>query len=142
MILLKDILAETKLYAYSTEELLEKFLKFDGKTLVFLDTETTGVDPNDFYVQLTQLAMMAVDGSTWEVKEEFSTKVELTPTLLAVLNDPNSKEAAAFEKENQRHIRKYKKPETHPRELLDKTGYFRGNEPKMAEKEADRKSVV
>lgn len=138
-LLLKDILAETKLYAYSIRELLEKFLKFDGKTLVFLDTETTGIDPNDFYVQMTQLAMMAVDGSTWEIKEEFSTKVELNQHLLNLLNNPNSKEVSDYEKENQRHIAKYKKPIVHPKELLDKTQYFsntNAGEKKMSEAEA------
>ena len=129
-LLLKDILIETRLYSYSTNELLDKFLSFEDKTLIFLDTETTGIDPNDFYVQLTQLALMAVDGSTWEIKDEFSTKVELNLQLLNLLNDPNSKESAEYEKENQRHIRKYKKPETHPRELLSKSNYFSGNEKK------------
>lgn len=138
MILLKDILLEARLYSYSTEELLEKFLEFEGKTLIFLDTELTGIDPNKFYVQLTHIAMMAVDGSTMEVKDTLSIKVELSPTLLAILNDPNSKEALEYEKENQRHIRKYKKPETHPKELLDKTQYFKSNpgEVKMNEKDA------
>jgi DNA polymerase III alpha subunit (gram-positive type) len=138
MILLKDILTEAKLYSYSTDELLEKFLKFDGKTLVFLDTETTGLDPNDFYVQLTQLAMMAVDGSTWEIKDEFSAKVELNQHLTNLLNVPNSKEVAAYEKEDQKHIAKYKKPIVHPRELLDKTQYHKVNpgEKKMSEIDA------
>ena len=138
MILLKDILLEAKLYSYSTEELLEKFLEFDGKTLIFLDTETTGIDPNKFYVQLTHVAAMAVEGSTWDVKDTLSIKVELNPVLLAILNSPSSNDAAAYEKENQRHIAKYKKPETHPRDLLDKTQYFKTSpgEQKMSEKDA------
>ncbi len=138
-ILLKDILIETKLYAYSTEELLQKILKFDGKTLVFLDTEATGIDPNDFYVQLTQIALLVVDGSTMEAKEEFATKVELNDTLKAIINDPQSPEAIAFEKENQRHIKKYKKPESHPSELLKMTGYHDGDNSKLSEELALKK---
>jgi DNA polymerase III epsilon subunit-like protein len=137
MILLKNILREAKLYSYTTKELLEKFLSFDGKTLVFIDTETTGIDPNKFFVQLTQLAMLAVDGSTWEVKEEFSAKVELTSTLSNIINDPTSKEAQAFEKENQRHLKKYKRPQTHPEELLKKTQYYNKNDGEQTLPEKD-----
>ena len=122
-ILLKDILLEEKLYSYDIKTILDKFLTFEGKTLVFLDTETTGLDPNDFYTQMTQVALMVVDGSTWKISEEYSTKVHLNDKLLRLFNDPKSKEASDYEKENQRHIKKYKKPMAHPKDLLKTSGY-------------------
>jgi DNA polymerase III alpha subunit (gram-positive type) len=54
------------------------------------------------------------------------------------LNNPQSREAIAFEKANQRSLRLYKKPITHPSELLKKTNYFSSNpgEVKMEEPQA------
>ena len=135
-ILLKRLLAEAKLYAYSMQEVLEKFLKFDGKTLILFDTETTGMKPHLSYNQLTQVAAIAFDGTTLAEKGEFSKKVNLGGPMTRVLNDPNSPEAKDVEKQMARHLRKYKKPDMHPSELLKMTGYESGGpEGRVDEKE-------
>lgn len=138
-IFLKTILAEAKLYAYSIDELFDMFLKFDGKTLVFLDSETVGLEPNTSYVQLTQIAAMAVDGSTMEVVDDLSLKIELDSPLLRVLNEPESAEAKHLASDMARRLKKYKRPDKHPRDILDMTGYHRSNATKVSEKEALQK---
>ncbi len=133
-ILLKTLLAEAKLYAYSIKELLAQFLKFEGKTLVLLDTETAGLETNTPYIQLTHLAAMAFDGTTLEKREEFSKKVEIGPELNRALNDPSSPEATHLSRDMARRERKYKKKDKHPSELLQMTGYYNGTDEKMDEK--------
>ena len=71
-------------------------MKFDGKLLIFFDTETTGLEPNNSYEQLTQIAAAVVDGSTWNVVERINEYVSLTDATIRVLNDPTSPEASAY----------------------------------------------
>lgn len=136
MILLKDILAEAKLYTYSISELLEKFLKFDNKTLVFFDTETTGLEPNTSYIQITHLAAMIYDGSDMKLLDEYSKKINITPALNNALNAPDSEEAKHLEKERTRHFKKYKREDLHPAQALQMTGYYTGSDDKVDEKQA------
>ena len=93
MIKLKDILAEAKLYSYSIKEVLDKFLQFDGKTMILFDTETVGLEPNTSYIQLTHIAAIAYEGSSLKEIGEFSKKVNIGSALNNALNDPNSTEA-------------------------------------------------
>jgi DNA polymerase III alpha subunit (gram-positive type) len=136
MIKLKDILAEVKLYAYSTAELLEKFLKFDGKTLVFFDTETVGLEPNTSYVQITHIAAMAYEGSSLKLLGELSKKVNLGDPLNRALTDPTSPEAKHLAKDRARRLIKYKKEDMHPSDILKMTGYYSEDAEKMDEKDA------
>jgi DNA polymerase III alpha subunit (gram-positive type) len=136
MIKLKDILAEAKLYSFNIQELLEKFLKFDGKTMVLFDTETVGLEPNTSYIQVTHIAAMAYDGSTFNEVGEYSKKVNIGPELDRALNDPNSPEAKHLGAERARHEKKYKKADLHPRDALKMTGYDTPNAEKLDEKEA------
>jgi DNA polymerase III alpha subunit (gram-positive type) len=124
MILLKDLLVEAKLYSYTTRELLDKVLNFEGKTLVFLDTETTGLEPNVSYDQLTQISVLAIDGSTWKKIDDLNIKVELGWRMKNILDDPNSPQSVSFEKASQRSIRRHHKPITHPRDILKMTHYY------------------
>ena len=135
-ILLKTLLKEAKLYAYTIQEVLDQFLKFDGKVLVLLDTETVGLEPNTPYIQLTHLAAMAFDGSTLAELGEFSKKVNIGEPLHRAINDPASPEATHLGKEMARRLKKYKRPDKHPAELLKMTGYYDGNEEKLDEKAA------
>lgn len=136
MIKLKDLLFEAKLYSFTIPEILDKFLKFDGKTVVLFDTETVGLEPNTSYVQATHIAAMAYDGSTFNELGEFSKKVNIGPALNNALNDPNSAEAKHLDKEMARREKKYKKPDLHPRDALKMTGYDTPNAEKLDEKEA------
>ena len=135
-ILLKTLLAEVKLYSYTIPEVLEKILKFEGKTLVLFDTETVGLEPNTSYIQLTHLAAMAVDGSTMQEIGDFSKKVNIGSGLNNVLADPNSEEAKHLARDRERHLIKYKKADKHPSELLQMTGYYSGTEDRLDEKDA------
>jgi DNA polymerase III alpha subunit (gram-positive type) len=138
MILLKNLLVEAKLYSYTTKELLDKVLNFEGKTLVFLDTETTGLEPNVSYDQLTQISVLAIDGSTWKKLADLNIKVELGWRMKNILDDPNSPQSVSFEKANQRSIRRHHKPITHPRDILKMTHYYDAtpNEVRMDERAA------
>lgn len=124
MILLKDLMVEAKLYAYTIKELLDKILNFEGKTLLFLDTETTGLEPNVSYDQLTQISVLAIDGSTWEKIDDLNIKIELGWRMNHILNDPDSSQSKSFEKANQRSMRRHHKPITHPRDILVMTHYY------------------
>lgn len=136
MIKLKDILAEAKLYSFNIQEILEKFLKFDNKTMVLFDTETVGLEPNTPYIQLTHIAALAYEGSSLKEIGEYSKKVNIGPELDRALNDPNSPEAKHLGKEMARREKKYKKPDLHPRDALKMTGYENPNAEKLDEKEA------
>jgi hypothetical protein len=136
MIKLKDILKEAKLYSFTIEEVLEQFLKFDGKTIVLFDTETVGLEPNTSYIQITQIAGMAFGGSTMQLLGEYSKKVNIGSALNNALNDPNSPEAKHLGKEMARREKKYGKPDLHPRDALKMTGYESGNSEKVDEKQA------
>lgn len=135
MIKLKDILAEAKLYSFNIKEVLEKFMQFEGKTLILFDTETVGLEPNTSYIQITQIAGMAFDGSTMTKIGEYSKKLNLGEPLQRALNDPNSPEAKHLSKERARHLRKYKKEDLHPSDALKMTGYATGDEEKVDEKQ-------
>jgi len=136
VIKLKDILAEAKLYSYSIKEVLDKFLQFDGKTMILFDTETVGLEPNTSYIQLTHIAAIAYEGSSLKEIGEFSKKVNIGSALNNALNDPNSTEAKQLDKEMNRRLKKYGKPDLHPRDALKMTGYENPNAEKLDEKEA------
>ena len=135
-ILLKTLLTEAKLYAYSIPELLEKFLTFEGKTLVLVDSETAGLEPNTSYVQLTHLAAMAFDGSTMQMLGEFDRKVSIGEPLQRLLSDPASSEATFLKADAARRLKKYKKADKTPAELLQMTGYHSNPGKAVSEKDA------
>jgi len=90
---------EAKLYGKTIPEVLEHISKFKGKTLVFFDTETTGLEPNRPYEQVTQIAAMAVNGDDWSLLGKFEDKASLNPNTKQVLNDPAIKTFVAKLKE-------------------------------------------
>lgn len=126
MISLKNILVEAKLYSMSLSEILEHLKMFEGKTLIFFDTEASGLEPNSEYEQVTQIGALAVNGSTWEVIGEFNEKIALTAGTLRLLNDPKSKETKMYNADHARWLRKYKRPYKHPRDTLQGTHYYDG----------------
>jgi len=88
------------LYRFRIKKLLESFNpwlfnpfeKLEGKTLVFFDTETTGLHP--YKDQLTEIGAIAVDGATLEEKDNFHEvirihKQDADPAILAMTHyDP------------------------------------------------------
>ena len=63
MVKLTNILKEVNLMGTSTQELLDKVLQFEDKTLIFFDTETMGLNHNKSYSQLLQLGIIVLDGN-------------------------------------------------------------------------------
>jgi DNA polymerase III epsilon subunit-like protein len=62
-ITLKNLIPESKkLYGVTIEELLDEFLKFEGKTLIMFDLETLGLNPKYEYEQITEVAAWAIRG--------------------------------------------------------------------------------
>lgn len=57
------------------------FDSLTGKTLVFFDTETTGLNPAES--QITELAAKSIDGETFEDVDEFHFHAQLTDQTLA-----------------------------------------------------------
>lgn len=70
-------------YPRTFEELQSAFKEFEGKTLIFFDTETTGLDQTKPYSVITQLGAVKVDGSSLlgdgeiQFKDKFNSKIEL-----------------------------------------------------------------
>ena len=90
---------EVKLYGKTIPEMLDHIAKFKGKTLIFFDTETTGLEPNRPYEQVTQIAAMAVNGDDWSLLDKFEDKASLNPNAQQILNDPTIKSFVAKLKE-------------------------------------------
>jgi len=53
--------------------------KIKGKTLVVFDTETTGFSTKLPWVQVTEIAGVAIDADTGKIKDKFHKKLNLTP---------------------------------------------------------------
>ena len=104
--------------------------------MILFDTETVGLEPNTSYIQLTHIAAIAYEGSSLKEIGEFSKKVNIGSALNNALNDPNSTEAKQLDKEMNRRLKKYGKPDLHPRDALKMTGYENPNAEKLDEKEA------
>ncbi len=90
---------EAKLYGKTIPEILEHIKQFKGKTLIFFDTETTGLEPNRPYEQVTQIAAMAINGDDWTLLDKFEEKATLNPNTQKILNDPSIKAFVAKLKE-------------------------------------------
>lgn len=132
---LKDILIEARLYSLNIKEVLEKFLSFENRTMVLFDTETTGLEANTSYIQLTHIAAMAFDGSTFKEIGEYSKKINLGDQTKRAIDDPESAEYKQLAKDRERHFRKYKKQDLHPSDALKMTGYEGGNAERVDEKQ-------
>jgi len=90
---------EEKLYGKTISEILDHIKKFKGKTLVFFDTETTGLEPNRPYEQVTQIAAMAINGEDWSLIDKFEEKATLNLNTKQILTDPSIKSFVAKLKE-------------------------------------------
>jgi DNA polymerase III alpha subunit (gram-positive type) len=84
-----------KMYGKTIPEILALIDSFKGKTLVFFDTETTGLNPDRIYEQVTQIGAIAVNGDTWSEIETFDQKAKLGANVQKVMNDPAVKDFIA-----------------------------------------------
>ena len=78
-------LQEKKMYGLSIKEILEKFLAFEGQTLIFFDTETLGLKPQNLDTQVTEVAGIAFDGTTFEQIGIFHEKASLRKDAQATM---------------------------------------------------------
>jgi DNA polymerase III alpha subunit (gram-positive type) len=60
--------------------------KIKGKTIVVFDTETTGFSVHLPWVQVTEIAAVAIDGDTGKIIDKFHHKVKLTPETRAEID--------------------------------------------------------
>ena len=108
---------KTQLYGLSIKELLDSVLNFEGKTLIYFDTETMGLAPKKDYLQLTEIAAIAYDGSTFKKVDKLDYKVTLSQVTKNVLK------TGTPERENwDSHVKPKDKLKT-PQEVLKMTRY-------------------
>ena len=115
-----DILKESGLYGLTVQQLLDTILKFDGKTLIFFDTETMGLNPEAEEIQLTEVAAIAFEGSTFKEVGQFHFKVKLGEKTRQFIKSPPPPKNAG---------------EKSPADLLRMTRYGERNAEYVAEKE-------
>ena len=123
----ENILTETNWPSLSISDVLDKLLNFADKTLIFFDTETLGLNPEKDYIQLTQLGVIVVDGSTMKEKKIFNIKIKFNKSSERFLKS-DSKERKDWE-------RSFKNMNKTPNEILDMTGYFNDLPEKLATEE-------
>lgn len=112
------LLKEVRLVGRTISDLLDEFQKFEGKDLIFFDTETLGFNPLPEYIQLTQIGAIAVAGDTMKEKDTLNVKIQLGESAKRFL-DPTSWERKDWGK----HHKEGGHDKT-PDEVLDMTGYF------------------
>ena len=121
LIKLKDILPESKkLYGITIDDLLDEFLKFEGKTLIMFDLETLGLNPVYEYEQITEVAAWAIRGEDFEILDKLNYKVNLSESAKTLLDDPNSLERANWER---RQRKRGKSAMNDPNDILKMTRY-------------------
>lgn len=76
------------IYGKTIPDILKHIEQFKGNILVFFDTETTGLEPNRPYEQVTQIAGIAVNGDDWSKIETFEEKATLNQNVQQILKDP------------------------------------------------------
>jgi len=70
--------AKINLKGHSISQLINEVLNFKGKTLIYFDTETMGFDPREEFYQLTEIAAIAYDGTTFKTLKTYNYKVTLS----------------------------------------------------------------
>lgn len=128
MIKLGKILKEVRLYGLNISDLLDEFQKFKGRDFIFFDTETTGLNPQPEYIQLTQIGAIVVDADTMKEKKTLNLKIQLNDATKRFL-EPSSWERQDWEKYKEGSHDKT------PNEVLDMTGYFKDIPKRMATEE-------
>jgi len=104
-------------YPRTFQELQSAYKEFEGKTLIFFDTETTGLEMEKGFSAITQLAAIKVDGSSLlgegdvVIKQKFDKRITLSDTTaIEILRQEKNwkfrlqkynEEKEAFEKEEQ-----------------------------------------
>jgi len=118
-----DLIPESKkLHGITIDDLLDKFLKFEGKTLIMFDLETLGLNPVYEYEQITEVAAWAIRGEDFEILDKLNYKVNLSKSAKTLLDDPNSLERGNWER---RQRKRGKNAMTDPNDILKMTRYHK-----------------
>lgn len=88
--LIREVIQERQGYGLTIQEILTELKRFEGKTLIFFDTETTGLEPNHIFEQVTQIAAMAIDGGNWGMLDRYNEKAQLTSDVRHIIEDPQT----------------------------------------------------
>lgn len=78
--------------------------KIKNKTLIFIDTETTTLDPKKSFAQITEIAGVAYDTNTGERLGEFNMKAKLTSATLSQIETEKGMKARGEWKEDQKSV--------------------------------------
>jgi len=78
--------------------------KIKNKTLIFIDTETTTLDPKKSFAQITEIAGVAYDTNTGERLGEFNMKAKLTPATLSQIETEKGMKARGEWKEEHKTV--------------------------------------
>jgi DNA polymerase III alpha subunit (gram-positive type) len=115
---------------------------FQDKTLIFFDTETTGLSGTKEFSQVTEIAAVAFDSQGQQLGE-YHFKTELSPSVTSKINKEKQKqiqqrEIEARRKEdpasNEKDVWNWKWKSIE--DILDMTGYQKDTAPVVEEKEA------
>ena len=118
---LVEIIPENRnLLGVTISDLLDKFLRFENKTLIFFDLETLGLNPTYEYEQITEIAAFAVDGGDMSILDEFNYKIRLSKSALELLADPDSIQRFNWQS---RQRRRGKSGLSDPNDILKMTHY-------------------
>lgn len=99
--------------------------KIKNKTLIFIDTETTTLDPKKSFAQITEIAGVAYDTNTGERLSEFNMKAKLTSATLSQIEAEKGMKARGEWKEEQKTVE----------DLLGMTAYHTETVPYQEESE-------
>ena len=127
MIKLKS-LKEVRMVGRTIADLLDEFQKFEGRDLIFFDTETLGLNPAPEYIQLTQIGAVQVAGETMEEIKTLNMKIQLNDSAKRFL------EPSSWERQDWNNYKEVGHDKT-PDEVLDMTGYFNELPSKLATEE-------
>lgn len=127
-----EILPATKeILKITLPNLVNEYLNFKNKNLIFFDLETLGFHPTFDYEQIIEIAATKVCGDTLKTSDHLEYKITLSDSAKKLIEDTNSVERYNWEK---RQKRRGKTAFTTPSEILEFTKYFKKSSEYIAEK--------
>ena len=120
-----EILPATKeLLKITLPSLVNEYLNFKNKNLIFFDLETLGFHPTFEYEQITEIAATSVCGNTTDVQKQLHYKISLSKSSKNLIDEVDSVERYNWET---RQRRRGKTAFTSPCEILEFTQYYQNS---------------
>lgn len=127
-----EILPATKeLLKITLPSLVNEYLNFKNKNLIFFDLETLGFHPTFEYEQIIEIASTNVCGDTLKTSDHLEYKIILSESAKSLIEDSDSVERYNWEK---RQKRRGKTAFTTPSEILEFTKYYKKSSEYVVEK--------